>query len=431
MAPPPPPRQLLLVLALAAGAATALPESSLYPFGCATTVGAPVAVTTPAPAVVCREEKALFINDDDSSPLISLPVRVPFFDREYGTVVVNNNGGISFSAGVRAWVPERFPTSSRVSMLAGLWTDIDTLGFISFVPGRDVVTPNRVLYRVATNASDPAFSLAARDVAASFPREPAFVPRQVIVATWYKVGAYSAQTYPLNTFQVVLATDGLRAFAFLLYVELGWGRPNMAAPWAQAGFDAGDGLAFSVVPGSFEPDVTLLPTRSNVGVPGLFAFRVDTAIVSAGCTPGSAGRLSPRQGSVLGGTLVAVSGPCITRTAQLACRFGAGADDGVFTGDGDVPAVVPAFYVDNSTAACAAPFSRRTGAVPVYLSQDAGATWSVVAAYTYVQPEAPGLPALALHAAGDSAPAAGTAAYGGPLGRASRWRNVMRPFVRS
>ena len=322
---------------------------------------------------------------------------MPFFDRESPTVFVNNNGGISFQAGVSSFIPTRFPLSNQnTRMIAPFWADVDTRGTAAASSG-DIATPNRVYYRITTNASDSAFARVIGDVRTSFPQEGAFTPRQLIVVTWYRVGAFSYGINPLNTFQLVLATDGRRSFCFYLYAELRWTYGSASnGVHAQAGFDAGDGTTFAVLPGSFTAGVVGLVNSSNIGQPGVWAFRVDSAITSAGCTAGSQGQLVPNRGSVFGGQLVTVYGPCLNASAPVLCRFGnaSSAQDG--NSGTDVTTIVAGRYLDNSSALCMAPYSRKAGPVPLYISNNGGLTWSAVAMYQYQHPETPGLPPLIL-----------------------------------
>jgi len=49
---------------------------------------------------------------------------------------------------------------------------------------------------------------------------------------------------------------------------------------AQAGFDAGNGVDFTVLNGSFTEYVVNLDKISNIGVPGVFVFQVNGIIQS-------------------------------------------------------------------------------------------------------------------------------------------------------
>lgn len=68
-----------------------------------------------------------------------------------------------------------------------------------------------------------------------------------------------------------MATDGEFSFVFFIYGDIQWGNR------ATIGFNAGDGL------GSFQitrpRDTRNIETSSNVGIPGVYIFRVDQSTV--------------------------------------------------------------------------------------------------------------------------------------------------------
>ena len=88
-----------------------------------------------------------------------------------------------------------------------------------------------------------------------------------------------------NTFQLVLATDGFSSFAIFLYLEDGiqWttaensdGSNGFGGTEAQVGYDAGDGVNFHSVNGSMTPSIIDIETTSNVNIPGMYIFRLDS-----------------------------------------------------------------------------------------------------------------------------------------------------------
>lgn len=97
----------------------------------------------------------------------------------------------------------------------------------------------------------------------------------------------------LNTFQCVLITDGLLSFAMYLYPRNGiqWttgdasgGSNGFGGIPAQVGFNAGDGVRFSVINSSRTDDVVNLDERSNVMKPGIYVYQVDGTAVPGGCS---------------------------------------------------------------------------------------------------------------------------------------------------
>ena len=78
----------------------------------------------------------------------------------------------------------------------------------------------------------------------------------------------------MNTFQAVLATDGNQTFVMFLYEDIQWGSAQ-----TRIGFNAGDTLQSITLTESLTiDDVLNLENTSNVGIPGVYIFRVDQAI---------------------------------------------------------------------------------------------------------------------------------------------------------
>ena len=124
----------------------------------------------------------------------------------------------------------------------------------------------------------------------------AFTATSAFVATWDHVGYFSSHIDKLNTFQVVLTTDGVQSFVIFHYLDNGmqWEAGDAdggvggfipiggTGTSATAGFDAGDNVNFSTIPGSLMPGIsTLLHNGSNVSVPGQWVFQVNTNVVSS------------------------------------------------------------------------------------------------------------------------------------------------------
>ena len=97
----------------------------------------------------------------------------------------------------------------------------------------------------------------------------------------------------MNTFQAVLATDGLRSFVLYLYAdgEIQWtsgdsnhGINGIYGITAQVGFNAGDGIRRTAIPASYTNAIINVTQTSNVGIPGMWVFRVDgETVVIGGC----------------------------------------------------------------------------------------------------------------------------------------------------
>ena len=74
--------------------------------------------------------------------------------------------------------------------------------------------------------------------------------------------------FQTNSFQAVLVTDGQLSFIFFSYGLIQWANYN-----ANIGFKSGE--RFYMLPQALTPAVVDIEETSNVGVPGLYIYRVD------------------------------------------------------------------------------------------------------------------------------------------------------------
>lgn len=83
--------------------------------------------------------------------------------------------------------------------------------------------------------------------------------------------------------------DGLHSFAIFQYANglLQWttgdsagGTGGLGGMPARAGFNAGDGMTYTEMPGSRTPNMINITDTSNVGVTGLWVFQVSDAAIS-------------------------------------------------------------------------------------------------------------------------------------------------------
>jgi hypothetical protein len=191
---------------------------------------------------------AMFPNDDGSSNRLDLPFQVNFYGNNYNTFYANNNGNITFNGGVSTYTPYAFPISSQ-PMIAPYWGDVDTRGAGN-------------VYVASPNSS-------------------------TMAVTWNNVGYYSYGSNKTNDFQMLLLNrpdTGAGNFDIeFRYNRLQWTTGSASGGWnglggtpAQAGFDAGDGTHYLMLPGSRTADVLQLANTSNVSLntPGLWRFAV-------------------------------------------------------------------------------------------------------------------------------------------------------------
>ena len=194
-------------------------------------------------------------NDDGSSAEIDIgaafPRGLPYFGQTYRSIYVNNNGSITFGGATGLFTPQLFPQTGN-RMIAPFWADVDTR-----TGGRPA--RNGVYWDLR--------------------------PGQLVV-TWYRVGFYPNDDSRQNTFQLIITSNEILDQDNLWRVEIRYGRlewttggasggsGGFGGTPAQAGFDAGDGRTFVILPGSGSRAVLNLAQTSNVGFPGIWVINI-------------------------------------------------------------------------------------------------------------------------------------------------------------
>ncbi|NXA06085.1 SNED1 protein, partial [Sapayoa aenigma] len=217
--------------------------------------------------------------DDGGSELRPLSIPFPFFGAGHTGLYVNNNGIISFLKEVSQFTPVAFPISKDRRVVAAFWADVDNR------------RAGDVYYRESTE--QPILERASRDIVQYFPEFPGFSAQWVFIATWYRVTFFGGSSFsPVNTFQIVLITDGKLSFTIFNYESITWTTGMHASSGgdfaglggiaAQAGFNAGDGKRYFNIPGSRTDDIADVEMTTNVGIPGRWVFRIDDAQVQVG-----------------------------------------------------------------------------------------------------------------------------------------------------
>ncbi|XP_074154067.1 sushi, nidogen and EGF-like domain-containing protein 1 [Sminthopsis crassicaudata] len=250
-----------LLLALAAWGRAFVPLADFYPFG-------PEAGDAVTPK-----------QDDGGSGLLPISLPFPFFGAGHAGLYVNNNGIISFLKEVSQFTPVAFPISRDRCVVAAFWADVDNR------------RAGEVYYR--ESKEQPTLQRATEDIWRYFPELPDFSAQWVFVATWHRVTFFGGSSVsPVNTFQIVLITDGNLSFTIFNYESIVWttgmhassgGDPaGLGGIAAQAGFNAGDGKRYFNIPGSRTDDIVNVEMTTNVGIPGRWVFRIDDAQVQVG-----------------------------------------------------------------------------------------------------------------------------------------------------
>ncbi|PVD26094.1 hypothetical protein C0Q70_13762 [Pomacea canaliculata] len=181
--------------------------------------------------------------DDISTDEIQLSVPIVFFNSSFSSIYVNLNGHVSFESEVPAYRGD-LALPFGLKLIAPFMADIDTR------------ISGRVYYREARDQET--LQRAATDIHNHFLGKVFFRPSTAFIVTWEKVGYYRQQSDKVNTFQLVIVTDGESSFAIFQYLDGGmqWIKsqgkltPTVPEIPAQAGFDSGSETTGFFLPGS-------------------------------------------------------------------------------------------------------------------------------------------------------------------------------------
>ncbi|XP_028924283.1 sushi, nidogen and EGF-like domain-containing protein 1 isoform X5 [Ornithorhynchus anatinus] len=256
--------------------------------------------------------------DDGGSGLQPISIKFPFFGVGHTGLYVNNNGIISFLKEVSQFTPVAFPISKDRCVVAAFWADVDNR------------RAGEVYYRESKNPAT--LRRATQDIRRYFPEFTDFSAQWVFIATWNRVTFFGGSSFsPVNTFQIVLITDGKLSFTIFNYESITWTTGMHASSGgdfaglggiaAQAGFNAGDGKRYFNIPGSRTDDIADVEMTTNVGIPGRWVFRIDDAQVQVGgCTNTTSVCLTLRP-CLNGGKCI---DDCITGNPSYSCSCLAG-----------------------------------------------------------------------------------------------------------
>ena len=202
--------------------------------------------------------------DDGSSSVLILPFPIRFFDTLKSTLYVNTNGHISFDDPLDFYDPRPFPIPD-LPLIAPYWADVDT-------------TPpdgGQIWYRISTNnclITDLIESIVSSQLTLS-----SFTPEYMVIVTWDHVGYYEERTDKTNTFQCILAADNVTSYVIYQYAddEIQWTTDSLGRNAALVGYNAGDCIRYKTVRESMTTEIINITKTSNVGIPGVYVFKVD------------------------------------------------------------------------------------------------------------------------------------------------------------
>ncbi len=207
---------------------------------------------------------------------------------------------MSFKTPLNVYSPDVFPVNT--SLIAPFLADTDTQG------------TGEVWYSISDDTSTAGQIVA--DKITSYFEDGNFIPEIIVTITWDHVGYFPMMTDLVNTFQLVMATDGISSYVIFNYLDDGinWYTADIrvGVP-AQIGFNKGCGVnvsvsdegsgnddgsgdgdgsnqfaemcgVYKVLDGSSTLDVVNVDKSSNIdgGSPGFYMWRVSSSTIVDG-----------------------------------------------------------------------------------------------------------------------------------------------------
>ena len=151
---------------------------------------------------------------------------------------MNSNGVLSFGRPFTRTSGSNFNSEFSPPIIAPFWDDVNVRrgGTIYYRQDNTLLIADQVQ----------------QDINTQFP-DIEFYPSLVFVATWDRVERFGSSGGFANTFQVVIASDGVQTFVRFSYGDIQWGGSGTLI-----GVSAGDGINFITHPASLSPNVTSL-----------------------------------------------------------------------------------------------------------------------------------------------------------------------------
>lgn len=206
-----------------------------------------------------------------------LDVPFKFTGRMYDTINLTKNGVIMLG-GVHpedsqkaSWenIPQALPLDTAYPLVAAYWTNPQIIkhGYLWFQQTMDQKKLDSIK----------------RKVQCLYPQNKDLVAKWAFIITWENITSSTHLKTLTNTFQIVLVNIEDYSYVLFQYYNLTWSSWEMPDnktdesrnQSAVAGYNGGDGISYSMLPGSTSKEIMKIQYESNVNVPGLWIFRID------------------------------------------------------------------------------------------------------------------------------------------------------------
>jgi len=181
-------------------------------------------------------------NNNDDSATRNLGFTFDYYGQSFNSVIINNNGNVSFGSAIPMFDENGFPTSTAVRSIAPFWADVDTTG-----------GNGEVRFTSGISARNQPF----------------------VQIDWIDVGYFDGNSDLLNSFTLYIEEDPTGDIVSFIYGDLAWttgdneGVGGFGGQGAQLGFDAGDGVNFATFGRPNAPEDLAAFTNQS------FVFRLD------------------------------------------------------------------------------------------------------------------------------------------------------------
>lgn len=222
-------------------------------------------------------ENVLPANDDGSTEEIDISSifedGLNFFGREFTSLWINNNGGVTFNGPRGTFTPEVITENNDNPEITPFFADVDTGGGSTIASPGGTSTGSNLVYYDFDTANDR------------------------FIVTWDDVGYYSSNTDLTNAFQLILTDQGNGDFDIQFrYENIDWttgnasgGSGGLGGTPARAGFTASTGnpAAYFELPASGDEAgiLALDEVAGNTGQVGIWEFDVRSGDVVNGDIP--------------------------------------------------------------------------------------------------------------------------------------------------
>ncbi|GFR10451.1 protein mesh [Trichonephila clavata] len=323
------------------------------------------------------------INRGQALKNIPLPFRIPFFGFDMRYIWIHRDGYLLFNKGLLDYTsPVRFPVpyikdpirEEDPSLIAPWFSRQDIPNSI------DLAGVYAQVVKLATEKNESLTERIRKDFKDAMVGSANFEPSYAIIVTWRNVthaNRIPGASMKTNTYQAVVATDEKRTYVMFNYDSINWisdkdNFDGMKGVPAFVGFNAGNRTrAFEFKPYSQEPRISRLPSLGfGNGLKGRFYFQINEEVLSGSCIEryldvnwSERPKLTffPRYGSMLGGTMVNITGPCVyDPESVIRCKFDTLEVDGIYRNPNTISCVSPPVmyhgYVDLSVSLDQGPF---------------------------------------------------------------------------